>query len=51
MLTLLDLIGILDDLEVSDMFERNFEEPAYVAMCKFEPYPQLKIDLLNLYNL
>jgi hypothetical protein len=50
-LTLLVLTQGLDDVEASDMFERDISGPAStVAICKFEPYPQFRINLLIRYN-
>ena len=39
------------EFEVSDMFERNFYEPATVALCKIELCEQFKIGILILYHL
>ena len=43
--SLLALSEILDDFEVLKLFERDFDEPPTVAVCKLESYPQFKIDL------
>jgi hypothetical protein len=42
-LTLIVLTEILDDVEASDMFERGYDDPATVDMCKLEPYPQFRL--------
>jgi hypothetical protein len=38
-LTLLVLTEILDDVEALDMFERSYDDPATVDMCKLESHP------------
>lgn len=37
----------LDGFRVMDKFERDFDDPKTVDICKHEPCPRFKIDLIN----